>query len=272
MEIDFDSALELVYTAGLTLLSTYRQNIAIHAKDGQELPNNLVTSADLASEKVILDYIRSRYPEDTIISEEATGEEVIIPALPGNVWYVDPLDGTSNYAHGLDAWAISIAAIDRLSGETKLAIVHAPALERTWYACDQQAFRKVATRPVESFTARHHKLGKILNLGLAYERFERTLLAGIIPSLILEYADIRYFGCCSVNLCLLAEGAVDAYLELSVKNWDWRAAAHIAKTAGSHVATPDNPRTQGYAIAGASTLEDQQKLEATLTKLLAVTI
>ena len=100
-ETELHTAGEAAQAAGAILLNMYGRVHQIMKKGVIDL----VTEADLAAEKAILDTIRENFPKDNILSEEAGGHR----AVSGRTWLVDPLDGTTNFAHGFPFFAVSIA-------------------------------------------------------------------------------------------------------------------------------------------------------------------
>ena len=134
---------EIAREAGLVLQQHYRSS-------GQErievkgLARDLVTEADRASETVILDRLRREFPGDAIVSEESSPER----RTAGRVWFVDPLDGTVNFAHGVPVFSVSIGlAVD---GEPVAGVVHAPLLRETFSDARSASVTRSRARPFTS--------------------------------------------------------------------------------------------------------------------------
>jgi myo-inositol-1(or 4)-monophosphatase len=189
---------------------------------------DLVTQADLASEAKILESIRSRYPDHAILAEESgkSGGESAIR------WVIDPLDGTTNYAHGLPIFGISIAA--EAHGEALVGVVLNPmggelftAIKRRGALLNERPIKVSATKTVAD---------SLLITGFPYdwgdrqaaiiERFERCTLAA---------RGVRRLGAAALDLCYLAAGRADAYWEGQLKPWDTAAGVLIAREAGATV-------------------------------------
>lgn len=264
-----NEVLNIVEEAGVLLLKYFRHDNQHFAKDKETISNNFVTEADLASEEYLVKKIKALRPNDKFVAEEGTGSETENEDVkPGTlIWHIDPLDGTVNFSRGIEFFSVSVAAVDALTGETVLAIVHAPALKRIFFSYEDFSYVQEDNGDIDMIHTKRYTTAHLLALGFAYENEERGLLARSIPSLLENFGDMRYYGACSLNLCFLAEGRVDAYIETSVKTWDYLAAEMIAKNAGILFETTDNTRTKGFSIAAAKTKKDFELLTNHLTNL-----
>ncbi len=122
-----DAVIELLNNAGKLLLEKANSNI-VYLKGGDYDFTSIVSEADLASEKLILERLEKLYPDHNIYSEE----KGLIEKGSEKIWYVDPLDGTSNYTRGIPLWGISIGLID--SGIPIFGAINLPALNEVVYA------------------------------------------------------------------------------------------------------------------------------------------
>ncbi|QDS93303.1 Inositol-1-monophosphatase [Roseimaritima multifibrata] len=200
-------------------------------------PKDLVTDADLASQKAVRDILMGAYPENAFVGEE-NGEtqppeavrdgELGAPAC----WIVDPLDGTVNYVHQLQSFAVSIALF--AEGKLQVGVVYDPTREEMFTA----ERGKGAFLNGQPFTASDcTKLNEALVAcsfatsvprdSVEIERFVRMLG---------ECQSIRRLGSCALNLCYVAAGRLDGYWAASVKSWDAAAGALIALEAGAQIA------------------------------------
>jgi myo-inositol-1(or 4)-monophosphatase len=190
----------------------------------EKSPGDWVSEADLASEQAI----RALLTRETglpVYGEEAGGDEF------DTGWLVDPLDGTSNFVHGFDAVGVSVGLI--ADGVPVVGVVHAPLLNRTFYAAEGVgAFRderplRVSTRPrvqaivATGFPFRHKEL---------LPRYEQAFHAALRG-----FEDLRRAGAASLDLCWTAEGVFDGYFELHLGPWDVAAGAIIVREAGGVV-------------------------------------
>jgi len=190
---------------------------------------DIATQMDIASEKLIVDAILNARPHDGIIGEEGAAHS----GTSGITWVIDPVDGTVNYFYGLPGWNISIAAKD--SSGTIVGVVHAPTIGSTWHATRGggaflNGVRIECNNPVELNRA-------LLSTGFAYDVKDRLNQLDILDHLIPRIRDIRRIGAAATDLCLVATGMVDGYIETGLKEWDLAAGALIATEAGAVVTT-----------------------------------
>jgi myo-inositol-1(or 4)-monophosphatase len=190
----------------------------------EKSPGDWVSEADLASEQAIRDLL-TRESGLPVYGEEAGGDQF------DTGWLVDPLDGTSNFVHGFDAVGVSIGLI--ADGVPVVGVVHAPLLDRTFYAAqgvgafrDERPLRVSARPPVQAIVAtgfpfRHKQL---------LPRYERAF-----ASALRGFEDLRRAGAASLDLCWTAEGVFDGYFELNLGPWDVAAGGIIVREAGGIV-------------------------------------
>ncbi|MCW2797799.1 inositol monophosphatase family protein [Nocardioides sp.] len=190
---------------------------------------DVVTEADRASEVLIRDEIRDRRPDDAFLGEEGSDES----GTSGVRWIIDPIDGTVNFLYGIPQYAISIAA--ELNGEVVAGVVLNVATGTEYVAREQPGGTVVALRDGESIAVRSPAplSQRLVATGFSYDRDLRVLQARALVRLIPQVRDIRRLGSCALDLCHVAEGAVDAYVEEGVNLWDHAAGGFIARAAGA---------------------------------------
>lgn len=188
---------------------------------------DVVTAADRASEELIRQRILQVRPDDAFLGEE--GDDVA--GSSGVRWVVDPIDGTVNFLYGLPAYAVSIAA--ELDGEVVAGVVVDVARGAVY---DGRA-GGVATRDGEPLSVRAPAdlAHRLVATGFSYERELRTTQAAAVARLLPEVRDIRRFGSCALDLCQVAAGNLDGYVEEGVNLWDHAAGGLIARLAGARV-------------------------------------
>lgn len=187
---------------------------------------DVVTAADRAVERQVVAALAGLRPGDTVLGEEYGG------AGAGGVrWIVDPIDGTVNYLYGLPQYAVSLAA--EVDGVVMAAVVRNAATGEEWTATrGGGSFRDGRRLGGSARTA----LGQALvATGFSYDPARREHQAGVLTGLITRVRDIRRFGSAAIDLCLAAEGAVDAYYEKGLNAWDHAAGGLIATEAGLRV-------------------------------------
>ena len=192
--------------------------------DTKSTPTDVVTVMDKASERLIVDRIRSERPGDGMLGEEGTDE----PGETGFRWVIDPLDGTVNYLYQLPFWAVSIGC--EYNGETVAGVVHAPVLGWTFTAtADSPALRNGETLHGSVVTGLDQLL---LGTGFGYDSALRAKQGGYIGKLLPRIRDIRRYGSGALDLCMAAAGLIDAYVEQGLNPWDLSAGGLIARRAG----------------------------------------
>lgn len=193
-------------------------------------PTDVVTASDHAVETLIRERLTELRPADEVMGEEHGG-----PAgSAGTLWVVDPIDGTVNFLYGLPWYAVSVAAVQ--DGVSLAGAVAEPASGRLWSAatgrgatCDGRPLRVSAATDVAL---------SMLGTGFSYRAERRVRQIAMVSGLLPRVRDVRRAGSAALDLCAVAAGWLDAYLEHGCNWWDWAAAALIATEAGAVVRTP----------------------------------
>lgn len=233
--------------AGTLALEGWRRVGAISHKGKFDL----LTEYDLASEAVVRRELTDAFPNHRIVGEEGaeTGEGDL-------VWYLDPIDGTTNFAHGHPFFCVSLALYD--GSEGLAGVVHAPALGVTWKAARGDGANRndercrVSTRGTLSQA--------LCATGFPYDR--RTNPDNNLAEIALflqQVRGIRRCGSAAIDLCLVAEGTYDLYWERHLNAWDMCAGALIVSEAGGQISDYEggsaDPRT-GRLIASNGLLHE----------------
>jgi myo-inositol-1(or 4)-monophosphatase len=189
--------------------------------------HELVSSADEMSERLILSAIERRFPGHSVLSEESA-ERTSAEASTGPLWIVDPIDGTANLAHGLDAVAIAIAYAE--DGVVKAAVVHAPFRGET-YAAARGAGARRNGRPI-GVSDRKALREALIGTGFPHDRSDLGHLLRRLGNVLRSCQGVRRLGSPALDMCLVADGRLDGYYE-TVFPWDVAAAGLIAREAGA---------------------------------------
>ena len=215
-------ACRLAVEAGdLAAAGARRDGVATRTKSTE---TDLVTAHDGAAEQVVVDGLAADRPDDAIVGEEGTDRA----GTSGLSWYVDPIDGTTNFVYGLTHWSTSIAVGDAsgmLAGAVYLPVTGElfAAGRGMGATCNGEA---IACRPTTD-------LGMALvATGFSYAPVRRRRQAAIVTAIIGDVRDIRRSGSAAVDLCHVAAGRVDAYYEEHLNIWDMAAGLLIAQEAG----------------------------------------
>ena len=195
-----------------------------HYKDQHEL----VTSADIAADKLIIERIQSRFPTHRILSEETFTDQEQAKDLSSPIWIIDPIDGTVNYAHGHFMVAVSIAFA--IEGEVKVGIVHNPFLNETYSAVIGQGS---TLNEVMLDVSHQPQLQKaLIATGFPYDKSTVPEIMRRTEKVLMNCQDIRRLGSAAMDICWVACGRLDGYFE-SLSPWDFAAARLIALEAGA---------------------------------------
>jgi len=214
------------------LLKKFRGALNINTKSSDA---DYVTDADLASETAVRAVLGKLRPNDTV-----TGEEYDVSSSNASefYWSIDPLDGTVNFARGIPNWSVSVGAKDLKSGEWVAGVVHAPAIGVTYFASKGTGAFIEREGQVHRLTGPIERNTKIVATGFSYSADDRVKQFDRLAKLMPLFVDVRRIGSASLDICMVADGSVDAYYEVGIKEWDWAAAMVIAQEAGLEVVRP----------------------------------
>jgi myo-inositol-1(or 4)-monophosphatase len=234
----------LAHGAGKILRECSGQHLQIIQKGEIDL----VTEADHRSEAYLIGEIRQRFPTHRIITEESG----VLPGTQEQIWYLDPLDGTLNYAHGLPIYAVSIAYEE--NGQVLLGVVYDPERDECFSAeRGRGAWLNGVRLEGPSAQDLDHSL---LVTGFPYDI--RTNPANNLDhyaAFALRSYGVRRLGSAAIDLCYVAAGRVDGYWELRINSWDIAAGALIAQETGAavtNIAGDSHYLTPPYSILAAS--------------------
>ncbi len=228
MAVDLDElgdlAVAIARDAGSLIRRQRDQGVRI--AETKSSATDIVTEADRASEDLIRAWLLDARPDDAVLGEE--GDDV--PGTSGVRWIVDPIDGTVNYAHGLPNYAVSIGV--EVDGEAAVGVVLNPAQGVEYAAVRGRGARRNGelirvAEPVPFARA-------VVGTGFSYERSLRISQARTFSRLLPEIADVRRFGSCALDLCAVADGSLDGYVEEGIGGpWDYTGGGLIARESGA---------------------------------------
>ena len=228
MEPDLDgllaTATALARSAGALALS---MRAGIRADTTKTSPTDVVTAADRAVERLLVEGIRAARPDDGLLGEEGAGRT----GSTGLRWVVDPIDGTVNYLYGLPQWAISIGVEDERG--TVVGVVLDPSRDELFTAVRG---RGSALNGQTLTCNRLTDLSRALvATGFGYDARRRSAQAAILPTVLPAVRDLRRIGAGALDLCAVASGRVDAYYEQGLSPWDLSAGGLVATEAGARL-------------------------------------
>jgi fructose-1,6-bisphosphatase/inositol monophosphatase family enzyme len=212
--------------------------------DTKSSPTDPVTEFDRAAERLIVDAIRARRPDDSIVGEEGADHV----GTSGLAWHVDPIDGTANFVYDLPSWCTSVALVD---GDGPLVgAVYAPVTDELFSAARGDG----ATRNGDAIhcSSASSLSGALVGTGFSYSAERRTAQARRLTELLPAVRDIRRLGSAAIDLCLVACGRLDAYFEEHLNSWDLAAGVLIAAEAGARTSDFSSGRARTSATVAAA--------------------
>jgi len=216
---------EAAREAGKIILEN-RNKLDIQMKD----INNLVTQTDVEAEKIIIDMIHSKFPDHAILGEESCSDT---DANSDNLWVIDPLDGTTNYANGIPHYSVSIAFAQK--GIIKAGVVFDPSRNELFCAAESKGAYLNGKRIFAS--VKDDIINAVVCTGFYYDRgilMEKTL--DTIKRLFHNnIRGIRRTGSAALDLSWSACSRFDAYFEYQLMPWDFAAGMLIVREAGGIV-------------------------------------
>jgi myo-inositol-1(or 4)-monophosphatase len=218
-------ASEAALAAGDLLLARFEAGPE-HDISAKSTPTDLVSEADLASQRAIRELIAGRRPDDGFLGEE---DGTDVAGSSGLKWVVDPLDGTINFLFGIPQWCVSVAVKDAQG--TIAGVIHDPMAGETFSAVrgEQATLNGIAMAP----SSRPGSLAQALvSTGFAYDARVRAAQGEVFARLITEVRDVRRFGSAALDLAWTAAGRYDAFFERTLKQWDIAAGVLLCECAG----------------------------------------
>lgn len=225
-------AVRLARGAGEILL-----NMKAGRTESKSSPTDLVTEADHAAERHIVEALSRERPDDSIVAEEGSGRT----GTSGISWVVDPLDGTVNYVYGIPQWCVSIG----IEGIFRAGVIHDPSRGETFTDTD----RMTPSGKTDLAEA-------LVGTGFSYRAELRAKQGDVVAQVLPKVRDIRRAGSCALDLAWVACGRLDAFYEEETNHWDISAGIALIEAAGAFV------RTHGTTTIAAGTEELLGKLEA----------
>jgi myo-inositol-1(or 4)-monophosphatase len=256
---DLHQTVEIAVNAG-KLLIDYASRIDRVQVDCKSGTRDLVTAADLASEKYIIEQLSKHFPQSSFWSEETHSQDDGAKVQ----WCIDPLDGTVNFVQGLPMYAVSIARL--VDKEVNLAVVYIPELGQCFSASAEQ---QTQLNGSDVFVGNKESLDEaVLATGFPYRR--HVLNDNNLENfnrLFLNQRGIRRMGAAAVDLAYVACSRLDAFWELHLSPWDVAAGAYLVQRAGG---TVDTIVSGGDWLAGRNIVAGNSGLVSSLQQQLLV--
>ena len=229
-EAVFETAIRLAYDAGRLLRDRVGRQIEISYKGAIDL----VTEVDRAAEALIGKGISDAHPSHAMLGEEGTSTGVPIASAEW-VWIVDPIDGTTNFAHGYPHFAVSIAVVHQGVGE--IGVVYDPSRDEL-FAARRGGRATLNGRPIRVSTV-DVMVRSLVGTGFAYDRDQQVEQHAIWIHLQGKCQGIRREGSAALGVAWVAAGRTDGFYERPINAWDVGAGAIIVEAAGGVVTAID---------------------------------
>jgi myo-inositol-1(or 4)-monophosphatase len=247
---DLDELLDLALSIVVRVMPTLAEARAKASADPHAMVHAtkstntaMVTEMDLWAERYITDALVSARPLDAIIGEEGTRRD----GSSDVQWYVDPIDGTTNYLYGHPGYSVSIGA--SVDGALAVGVVGDPTLGEVFRARrGGGAYRNdVAIHATNCSSLAEALVGT----GFGYRADRRRAQAHVLQEVLPEVRDIRRMGSAAIDLCSVACGRLDAYYEYGISPWDIAAGSVIVVESGAMVTDLAGQPTLGPMIVAA---------------------
>lgn len=230
---DFARVCEQAAKAGGAVLLDYRGKFKVREK----APSDLVTEADVGSQEAIRKLVLAAFPDHNFVGEE----DIPVETTSSNseyTWIVDPLDGTTNYVHGLENYCVSVAL--QQGDQIVAGAIYDPVRDLCFHAtigggafCNDRALQVSAVASVEQALVAASLPAQVEPNSPEISRFVDVMV---------KCQAIRRLGSAALNLCFVAAGQLDAYWATSVKKWDVAAGLLIVREAGGIVTAIDGSK------------------------------
>ncbi len=224
-------AIDIAREAGALALRRRRAGVTIAATKSSL--SDIVTEADREVEALIRERLAASCPEDGFLGEESGHT----PGRSGITWVVDPIDGTVNYAYGIPAYAVSIAAVlgepDPASWEAVAAVVFNPAVGELFHASRGNG-AYLEDQPIR-VNSEVSPAGAMIATGFGYAPESRSATLDQLALTLPLMRDLRRIGAASLDLAYVACGRFDGYFERGLNAWDHAAGALLVSEAGGRI-------------------------------------
>jgi myo-inositol-1(or 4)-monophosphatase len=229
-------AMETARDAGRILLEKFGTDIAVQKKGDI----NLVTEADLASEALIVERIKSHFPKHSILAEESGA--AVIDGSGTWKWIIDPLDGTTNYAHGYPCFAVTIAL--EHEGAIKIGVTYDPT-RNEMFSAERGNGASLNNKPIR--VSDTEELGDALIVtGFPYDFKGKPNFSRHLTDFLYHARGVRRDGSAAIDMAYVACGRFDGFWEEGLNPWDMAAGVLLIEEAGGQVTRYDGSKFSIY--------------------------
>ena len=243
------TAIEAVVRAGDMQMAQFGTDFQIDKKGTIDL----VTEVDVAVERMFRALVAERFPDHHVLAEEMGGAA---EAPPGPCWVFDPIDGTTNFAHGLPIFCASLAL--EIGGVAEVAAVYDPN-RKELFTAERGGGAFLNGRPLRVSSATS-LVNAMLVTGFPYDVHTRVdEIVGLFAAFVGQVRAVRRLGSAAIDLCYVAAGRMDGFWERDLKPWDIAGGALIVTEAGGRITNMEGqPFTSrgGHVLATNGHLHD----------------
>lgn len=250
------TAVEAVVRAGAIQLEHFGGDFRVDKKGTIDL----VTEVDVQVERMFRDLVAERFPDHQVLAEELGGATAV---PPGPCWVFDPIDGTTNFAHGLPIFCASLAL--EIGGVAEVAAVYDPT-RKELFTAERGGGAYLNGRPLRVSTT-DRLVDAMLVTGFPYDVHSRIdEIVGLFGRFVGRARAVRRLGSAAIDLCYIAAGRMDGFWERDLKPWDIAGGALIVTEAGGRITNMDG---RPFASRGGDVLATNGRLHDDMLRVIA---
>jgi len=215
-----ETAIDIARESGALLATYFERRVAFELKGDFDL----VTEADRASERLVVERLRSHFPSHSIVAEEGGGHQ----GKSGYRWYVDPLDGTTNFAHGYPVYNVTMGL--EQDGEMLIGVVFDPSRQEM-FSAERGAGAYLNNRRIRVSAARR-LADSLVSTGFPSRKRHQNVNIHFYHQMAMATHGVRRGGSAALDLAYVASGRLDAFWEFGLNPWDMAAGTLLVTEAG----------------------------------------
>jgi myo-inositol-1(or 4)-monophosphatase len=244
-----ETAADIAREAGALVANYCERRIGFETKGDFDL----VTEADRASEKLVVERLRSHFPTHTVVAEEGGGYR----GSSDYCWYVDPLDGTTNFAHGFPTFNVTLGLVR--AGEAVAGVVYDPT-RQDMFSAERAGGAYLNNRRIRVSNTRR-VAASLASTGFPSRKPHHNVNIHFYYQLAMASHGVRRTGSAALDLAYVAAGRLDFYWEFGLKPWDMAAGILLVQEAGGRVSdmcgAPHNLTGSDHVLADNGALHDE---------------
>ena len=249
------TAVEAVTRAGDMMMERFGRDVRVDRKGTIDL----VTEVDVAVERMFRALVAERFPGHQVLGEEFGGAAEP-PAGP--CWVFDPIDGTTNFAHGLPIFCSSLAL--EIDGQAVVAAIYDPT-RKELFTAERDGGAQLNGHPIQVSGA-DALVDAVLVTGFPYDVHQRVAeIVGLFGAFVGKARAVRRLGSAAIDLCYVAAGRIDGFWESDLKPWDIAGGALIVEEAGGRITNYDG---EAFSSRGRQVVASNSRLHSQLVAVI----